>query len=93
MGWPGLVGRSTVNICVRYMGEGFVYTLALEDGCYYCGWSADPSCRIAQHFLGRGAHWTRVHQPVRVLLVLQAHYHSVGGSVYVAQVRGGPGCP
>ena len=30
----------------------------------------DPSCRIAQHWLGRGAHWTRLHKPVRVLSVL-----------------------
>ena len=52
------------------MVEGFVYSLALEDGCFYCGWSADPSCRIAQHFLGRGALWTMLHKPVRVLSVL-----------------------
>ena len=52
------------------MVEGFVYTLALEDGCFYCGWSKDPSCRIAQHFLGRGAQWTRVHKPQQVLTVL-----------------------
>jgi len=52
------------------MVEGFVYTLALEDGCYYCGWTNDPCCRIAQHFLGRGAQWTMLHRPVRVLSVL-----------------------
>ena len=46
-----------------------VYTLALEDDHYYVGYSADPETRIASHFLGRGAQWTRLHAPVAVLNV------------------------
>ncbi len=49
--------------------EGFVYTLELQDGCYYVGYSADPETRIASHFLGRGAQWTRLHPPNSVLSV------------------------
>jgi hypothetical protein len=43
-----------------------VYTLQLEDACWYVGYSADPETRIASHFLGRGAQWTRLHKPVAV---------------------------
>ena len=46
-----------------------VYTLALEDENYYVGYSTDPETRIATHFLGRGAQWTRLHRPVAVLNV------------------------
>ncbi len=49
--------------------EGFIYTLELQDGCYYVGYSADPETRIASHFLGRGAQWTRLHPPISVLSV------------------------
>ena len=46
-----------------------VYVLELEDECYYVGFSTDPSTRIAEHFLGRGALWTKLHPPKRVLSV------------------------
>jgi hypothetical protein len=48
---------------------GHVYTLQLEGGKYYVGWSGDPCSRIAQHFLGRGAQWTRTHKPQAVLCI------------------------
>ena len=47
-----------------------VYTLELEGGNYYVGYSDDVPRRIAEHFLGRGAHWTRIHPPVKVLEVV-----------------------
>jgi predicted GIY-YIG superfamily endonuclease len=50
--------------------KGFVYTLELQDACFYVGFSADPETRIASHFLGRGAQWTRLHPPISVLTVL-----------------------
>ena len=47
-----------------------VYTLEVEGGNYYVGCSDDVPRRIAEHFLGRGALWTRVHRPVKVLEVV-----------------------
>ena len=46
--------------------KGFVYVLRLEDDCWYVGYSADVETRIASHFLGRGAKWTRIHAPIAV---------------------------
>ena len=46
-----------------------VYTLELQNNAFYVGYSDDFPRRIAQHFLGRGAMWTRLHPPVRVLEV------------------------
>ncbi len=48
---------------------GHVYALALEDGCFYVGHSMDVDTRVAEHFLGRGAAWTRLHAPLHVLSV------------------------
>ena len=45
---------------------GWVYTLKLQDNCWYAGYSADPETRIASHFLGRGARWTQLHPPISV---------------------------
>ena len=47
-----------------------VYTLELEGSNYYVGYSDDMPRRIAEHFLGRGSHWTRIHPPVKVLEVV-----------------------
>ena len=44
-----------------------VYTLELEGSNYYVGYSDDMPRRIAEHFLGRGSHWTRIHPPVKAL--------------------------
>ena len=45
---------------------GYIYVLALEDDCWYVGWSADTQTRIASHFLGSGAKWTQLHRPIRI---------------------------
>ena len=44
--------------------SGFVYVLELQDQKFYVGWSLDVQRRIAQHFLGRGSCWTRLHPPL-----------------------------
>ena len=54
---------------------GWVYVLRLEDDCWYVGYSADLETRIAQHFLGRGADWTRRHVPVGVESVQRGDVH------------------
>ena len=52
--------------------SGHVYTLELEEGCFYVGHSLDVETRIAAHFLGNGAGavWTNLHRPRRVLSVV-----------------------
>ena len=47
-----------------------VCTLELEGGRFYVGYTDDVPRRIAEHFLGRGSHWTRTHPPVKVLEVV-----------------------
>lgn len=47
-----------------------VYTLQLENECYYIGWSKyweSLGYRLNSHFPGQGAAWTRLHSPQRVL--------------------------
>ena len=48
-----------------------VYVLGLDGGHIYVGYSDDLCCRIAQHFAGRGAIWTRRHKPLSVLEVVE----------------------
>ena len=45
---------------------GWVYVLRLQDHCWYVGYTAEIETRIATHFLGRGAQWTRLHPPEAV---------------------------
>lgn len=44
-----------------------IYTLALENGCYYVGISEQILKRIEQHEVGKGAVWTRLHPPIGVV--------------------------
>lgn len=45
----------------------FCYILECADGTYYTGWTTDPSRRVRQHNQGRGARYTRMHHPVRLV--------------------------
>jgi len=47
-----------------------VYVLELEDNCIYVGATMNFNVRMAQHFAGMGAKWTKLHKPVKVLEVL-----------------------
>ncbi len=47
----------------------FCYILECADGSYYTGWSTDPARRERQHNAGRGAAYTRLHRPVRLVYV------------------------
>ena len=47
-----------------------VYTLELANGKFYVGYSDDIPKRMAEHFLGRGAYWTRLNPPIKVLEVV-----------------------
>ena len=59
--------------CPRERGDPMsVYTLELANGKFYVGHSDDIPKRIAEHFLGRGAYWTRLNPPIKVLEVVPA---------------------
>ncbi len=40
-----------------------------QDGSYYTGWTVDPVRREKQHNAGRGAKYTRLHRPVRLVYI------------------------
>ena len=39
------------------------------DGTYYTGWAVDPQRRAAVHNKGRGARYTRIRLPVRLVYI------------------------
>ena len=43
-----------------------VYVLELMDGCMYVGITYQLNFRLAQHWSGKGAKWTREHKPIAV---------------------------
>lgn len=45
----------------------YCYLLECSDGSFYTGWSLDPVKRAAIHNAGRGARYTRMHRPVRLV--------------------------
>jgi len=47
----------------------YVYVLLCEDGSYYTGCTKDVSCRVERHQKGRGARYTRMRNPERVVYV------------------------
>ena len=47
-----------------------VYVLELEGDNYYVGMTHNLNQRLAQHFSGNGAKWTKLHKPISVLRVI-----------------------
>lgn len=47
----------------------YCYMVECADGSYYTGWSTDPVRRARQHNRGKGARYTRLHRPVRLVYV------------------------
>lgn len=48
-----------------------VYILLCEGNYYYIGkTSNDPHARIQDHFQGRGAVWTRLHKPIKIVKII-----------------------
>ncbi|NDJ58759.1 GIY-YIG nuclease family protein [Enterobacteriaceae bacterium 4M9] len=45
----------------------YLYVLELSNGCYYVGLTADIKKRIDTHFNGKGAEWTRLNPPLRLM--------------------------
>ena len=53
------------------MKQGYVYVLALENDCFYVGWSQDIQVRICSHFIGAGSKWTRLHKSIDIISIKQ----------------------
>jgi putative endonuclease len=47
----------------------YCYMVECQDGSYYTGWTVDPVRREKQHNAGRGAKYTRLHRPVRLVYI------------------------
>ena len=47
----------------------FCYIVECADGSFYTGISTDPTRRECQHNAGQGAHYTRMHRPVRLVYI------------------------
>jgi putative endonuclease len=46
-----------------------VYILLCEDGSFYTGYSKDLAKRVELHLNGRGARYTKIHKPKKVIYV------------------------
>lgn len=55
-----MIVRPTVDLFPA-MPKLFLYTLRLQDDCWYVGTTAAPPTRLQAHIGGQGAEWTRVH--------------------------------
>ena len=45
----------------------FVYIVECADGSLYTGWAVDVERRVKVHNTGRGARYTRLHGPVKLV--------------------------
>jgi putative endonuclease len=53
----------------RYTSYNLVYVLECENNCYYIGVSSNLNARLAQHFEGEGAAFTRKNKPIKLIEV------------------------
>ena len=47
----------------------YCYIVECADGTYYTGWTTDPERRVKVHNAGRGAKYTRMRRPVKLVYV------------------------
>ena len=47
----------------------YCYIVECADGTYYTGWAVDPERRVAVHNKGRGARYTRMRLPVKLVYI------------------------
>jgi len=45
----------------------YCYIVECSDGTYYTGWTIDPERRVKVHNAGRGARYTRMRLPVKLV--------------------------
>ncbi len=51
----------------QYPVDIFLYVLALSNGCFYVGLTANIKKRMEEHFTGKGAEWTRLNTPLQLM--------------------------
>ena len=56
------MGSSNISACYCYIVE-------CADGTYYTGWAVDPAKRVTVHNRGRGAKYTRMRLPVKLVYI------------------------
>ncbi|MCB2213869.1 GIY-YIG nuclease family protein [bacterium] len=54
----------------------YCYLVECDNGAFYTGWTTDPKRRVKQHNAGRGARYTRMNGPVRLVYVEEVEDHS-----------------
>ena len=54
----------------QYSSLSLVYTLKLENDCYYVGYSENLNRRLYQHFNGEGSKWCKLHKPIELHSVM-----------------------
>jgi putative endonuclease len=47
----------------------FCYIVECADGTFYTGWTTDPQRRELQHNRGRGARYTSLRRPVKLVYI------------------------
>ena len=47
----------------------YCYIVECADGTYYTGWAVDPEKRVQVHNKGRGAKYTKMRLPVKLVYV------------------------
>ena len=45
----------------------YIYILKLKQGKYYVGKTSNPNFRIESHFNSKGAEWTKMYKPEKLL--------------------------
>lgn len=51
------------------MTKCYCYIVECADGTYYTGWAVDPEKRVDVHNKGRGAKYTKMRLPVKLVYV------------------------
>jgi putative endonuclease len=54
----------------------YCYMVLCANGAFYTGWTTDPARRAKEHNAGRGARYTRMHGPVKLVYVEEVSDHS-----------------
>lgn len=67
--------------------QGWIYVLKCRGGRFYVGFSRNLSNRLKQHFTGNGAHFTRVHKPLRVLALRKTEWEEGEFSLWYSYAR------
>lgn len=78
----------------------YIYILELNEGRYYVGKTENPDIRITDHFKHRGAEWTKLYSPIKVIELIpdcDAYDEDKYTKIYMQKygidnVRGGSFC-